>query len=122
MFPSEDEVVRAYALVSERLALGKASSEVAIRAALRDAEHLAEDVFESPAALLFSFARTPRAFAGFRAMTTLLVLAQVGASGQTLTSASVESLGDLVDRVHRRELDYPEVRAFFADALLPYGG
>jgi len=122
MFPSDAEIVEAYAEVAQRLGLGKATSDVAIRSALRDAEHLAEDIYESPAALLFAFARTPRAFAGFRTMTVVLALAQVSSSGQTLGAGRVEALGALVDRAHRREVTYEDVRGFFADALLPYGG
>lgn len=123
MFPTDLEIAETYAVVAERFGLGKASSDVAIRTALRDAEHLAEDVYESPAALLFAFARLPRAFAGFRTMTVVLALAQVRSSGQTLTAAGgPDALGDLVEKVRRRELAYEDVRAFFADALLPYGG
>jgi hypothetical protein len=122
MFPTDREIADAYAAVAVRLGLGVASSDVAIRSALRDAEHLAEDVYESPAALLFAFSRVPRAFSGFRTMTVILALAQVRSSGQTLTAAGVEALGDLVEKVHRRECAYEDVRAYFADALLPYGG
>ena len=123
MFPTEDAIVDAYAAVRLRFSVGKAFSRPAIRVALRDAEHLAEDVFESPAALLFAFARTPRAFAGFRTMTVLLALDQVRASGQRLLAGvGAQKLGDVVEAVVRRELVYDDVRAVFADALFPFGG
>jgi hypothetical protein len=123
VFPTEDAIVDAYALVRVRFSLGQAFSRPAIRVALRDAEHLAEDVFESPAALLFAFARTPRSFAGFRTMTVLLALDQVRASGQRLLAGvGVQKLAEVVEGVVRREMVYDDVRTVFADALFPFGG
>lgn len=121
MFPTEDEVVEAYAWVSEQFALSAEISRPAIRAALREAEHLAEDAYESPAALLYAFARTPRAFGGHRTMTVLLARAQVTSSGQRL-DAPLAELGELVRRTGRRDADYEECRAFFADKLFPFAG
>lgn len=123
MLPAEDDVVAAYAWVASRFALGKACSRPAIRAALREAEHLAEDVYEGPAALLYAFARSPRAFAGARTMTVLLVLAQVASSGQRLLPGlGPRELGGLVEDVRRGERTYAEVRAVLSDGLFPFGG
>lgn len=123
MFPTEDAIVEAYGVIRARFDLGPSVSRPAVRAALRDAEHLAEDIFESPAALLFAFARTPRAFAGFRTMTVILAADQVRASGQRLTAGvGLAHLGERVEAVLRREATYEEIRAFFGDALFPFGG
>lgn len=123
MFPTEDEIVEAYVSVCVRLGLGDAVSRPAIRAALRDAEHLAEDIYESPAALLFAFARTPRAFAGFRTMTVILASDQIRTSGQRLAPrVGLGELAKVLEAVHAREMAYEDVRAFFADALFPFAG
>ncbi len=121
MFPTEAEVIAAYGEVARRFELDPRCSPAAVRSALRDAEHLAEDVFEGPAAVLYAFARVPRAFGGYRTMTVLLTLAQVGASGQVLQAGPAE-LGELVERVAHEAAPYEEVRGFLAERLLPFGG
>ena len=123
MFPTEEEIVASYVSVHVRLGLGQPLSRPAIRAALRDAEHLAEDIFETPAAILFAFGRTARAFAGFRTMTVILAADQVRASGQRLAHGiGLREMGDVVEAVHARSKTYEEVRAFFGEALFPFAG
>lgn len=121
MFPTEDEVVEAYAWVAQHYGLSPEHSRPAIRAALREAEHLAEDVYESPAAVLYVFARTPRAFGGHRTMTVLLTHAQVVSSGQRLDAALAE-VAELARTIARRDAAYEDARAFFAEKLFPFAG
>ena len=82
---------------------------------------MTEDVFEGPAALLYAFARVPRAFAAPRTMTVLLTLAQASASGQHL-AATPRELAEWVERAARGELGYQDVRSALAERLLPFGG
>lgn len=121
MFPSEGEVLEAYAAVCAALGLPTRASPAGVRVALASAEQLAEDVFEGPAALLYGFARVPRAFGAPRTMTVLLTLAQASSSGQHLAATPAE-LAAWVDGVAGGELSYEEVRAALADRLLPFGG
>ena len=121
MFPSEGEVLEAYAAVSTALGLPARVSAAGVRVALAGAEQLAEDVYEGPAAVLFAFARVPRAFAAPRTMTVLLTLAQADASGQHL-AATPRELAEWADGAARGELTYEEVRAHLAERLFPFGG
>lgn len=121
MFPSEGEVLEGYAAVCASLGLPTRASPAGVRVALASAEQLAEDVFEGPAALLYAFARVPRAFAAHRTMTVLLTLAQASASGQHL-AATPRELAEWVERAARGELGYQDVRSALAERLLPFGG
>lgn len=121
MFPSEPEVLEGYAAMCVALGLPTRASAAGVRVALASAEQLAEDVFDSPAALLYAFARVPRAFGAPRTMTVLLTLAQAGASGQHL-AASPRELAEWAELAARGDWTYAEVRAALADRLFPFGG
>ncbi|MBN9166369.1 MAG: hypothetical protein J0I07_35880, partial [Myxococcales bacterium] len=55
----EPEVlVRAHARIAPELGLDPKASETALRIALREADHLADDVYDVPGALLFALGRT----------------------------------------------------------------
>ncbi|HVH43730.1 MAG TPA: hypothetical protein VM925_15355, partial [Labilithrix sp.] len=68
-----DVLARAYARIARELGTDSKASETALRIALREADHLADDVYDIPGALLFALGRTPRCFAAFRAMSVLVV-------------------------------------------------
>jgi hypothetical protein len=115
------EVARAYARIAPALGLDPRASEPALRVALREADHLADDVYDVPAALLFALGRTPRCFAGFRAMSVLLVSWQCAQLGFKL-EASPRDLAEMLRKIARRELAYEDVRSWAGARLLPYAG
>lgn len=115
------DLVRAYAHVASELAMDPRSSETALRVALREAEHLADDVFDVPGALLFALGRTPRCFAAFRAMSVLVVEWHAKTLGFKLEATRFE-LAEVLARVARGEVSYEDVRSWVAERLLPFGG
>jgi hypothetical protein len=118
----EPEVlVRACARLAPDLGVDGRSSETALRVALREADHLADDVYDVPGALLFALGRTPRCFGAFRVMSVLAVEWQTKTLGFRLEATPLEVAAVLV-RVALRELDYPAVRGWVAERLLPFGG
>lgn len=121
MIPHPQAIARAYRAVATNLGLPTRMSETAIRIALREADHLADDIYDVPAALLFAFGRYPRCFAGFRSMSVLVVEWHTKSLGFRL-DASRSELADVLVRVARRELDYEEVRAWMVERTLPFGG
>jgi len=114
-------LVEAHGRIAAELGIDPRASETALRLALREADHLADDVYDVPAALLFALGRTPRCFTAFRAMSVLVVLFHAKALGFRLELSPV-ALGDLLVRVARRELAYEEVRSAIGAHLLPFGG
>lgn len=114
-------LARAYPIIAAELGLSARSSEPAIRAALREADHLADDVYDVPAALLFAFGRNARSFAGFRAMSVLVAQWHAKSLGFKL-EASPEELADLLGLVALRERTFEDVRSFIGARLLPFGG
>ena len=118
---SPDVVVRAYEAIAGDLGVDPKASETAVRVALREADHLADDVYDIPGALLFSLGRTPRCFAAFRAMSVLLVEWHTATLGFKLEATTPE-LGTILVRVARREMAYEDVRTWVAERLLPFGG
>ncbi len=114
-------LVRAYARLSHEFGTGPKSSEAALRVALREADHLADDVYDVPAALLFALGRTPRCFEAFRAMSVLVVEWHTKTLGFKI-EASPGELAEVLVRVAARELDYEAVKAWFGERLLPFGG
>lgn len=115
------DVARAYARIAPSLGLPPRASEPALRVALREADHLVDDVYDVPAALLFALGRTPRCFAGFRAMSVLLVSWQCTRLGFKL-EASPRDLAEMLLKVARREVEYEDVRSWAGGRLLPFGG
>ena len=121
MIPDPEAVARAYAVIAPELGAAGRSSEAAIRVALREADHLANDVYDVPAALLYAFGHHPRCFAAFRAMSVLVVEWHTKTLGFKL-QASRPDLADVLTRVALGSLTHDEVRAWVAERLLPFGG
>jgi hypothetical protein len=116
-----DVLVRAYEEIAPLLELEPKASETALRIALREADHLADDVYDVPGALLFALGRTPRCFSGFRAMSVLAVEWQTKTLGFKLEATPTE-LAAVLGRVALREMSHEEVRTWVAERLLPFGG
>lgn len=116
-----EALVYACGHIAPELGLSPKASETALRIALREADHLADDVYDVPGALLFTLGRTPRCFAAFRTMSVLATQWQAKALGFKLEASPLE-LGTILGRVARGEMAYAEVRAWAADRLLPFGG
>ncbi|MDF2694868.1 MAG: hypothetical protein K0S65_3251 [Labilithrix sp.] len=116
-----DVLVRAYARIAPELGVEPKASETALRIALREADHLADDIYDVPGALLFALGRTPRCFSAFRAMSVLVVEWQTKTLGFKLEATTFE-LADVLGRVALREMSQEEVRAWVAERLLPFGG
>lgn len=114
-------LARAYARIAVELGTEPKASEAALRIAIREADHLSDDIYDVPGALLFTLGRTPRCFAAFRAMSVLAVEWQAKTLGFKL-EASRPELAEMLTRVALREVDYDEVRSWLAQRLLPFGG
>ena len=121
MIPDAEAIATAFPVIAEELGLPARVSEAALRAALREADHLSDDVYDVPAALLFTLGRYPRCFSAFRAMSVLVVEWHTKTLGFKLAATSLE-LGDVLVRVARREMTHEEVRAWVVDRMLPFGG
>lgn len=118
---SPEVVVRAYEKLAADFGADPKVSETAVRVALREADHLADDTYDVPGALLFALGRTPRCFAAFRAMSVLVVEWHTATLGFKL-EATPSELGGILLRVARREMAYEDVRGWVAERLLPFGG
>ena len=57
MIPDPEPIARAYRVLAPELGLEPRMSEIALRVALREADHLADDTYDGPAALLFALGR-----------------------------------------------------------------
>ena len=114
-------VARAHARIATSLGVDARASETAIRIALREADHLADDVYDVPGALLFALGRTPRCFTAFRAMSVLVVEWHTKTLGFRLETTP-EELGGILVAVAARTMDYDAVRSWVAARLLPFGG
>jgi hypothetical protein len=114
-------LVRAHARIATALGVDPRASETALRVALREADHLADDIYDVPGALLFALGRTPRCFAAFRAMSVLVVAWHAKTLGFRL-EATPEELAGILVAVAGRTLDYDGVRSWVAARLLPFGG
>lgn len=119
---TEPEVLaNAWTAIAPELGLPPRASDAAIRAALREADHLADDVYDVPAALLFALGRNARCFSGFRAMSVLVVEWHTKTLGFKLEATRAE-LADLLGLVAVRERSYEDVRSWIGGRLLPFGG
>jgi hypothetical protein len=116
-----ETLARAYERIAPHLGVSPRHSGAALRVALREADHLADDVYDVPGTLLFALGRYPRCFAGFRAMSVLVVEWHTKSLGFKL-EASRSELADVLGRVAVGELGYEEVRSWAAERLLPFGG
>jgi hypothetical protein len=119
--PQPEPVARAYRRIAPELGVDPRANETAIRIALREADHLADDIYDVPAALLFTFGRTPRCFAAFRVMSVLVVEWHAKTLGFKLEATTTE-LAEVLEKVHARALAYEDVKAWIGARLLAYGG
>jgi hypothetical protein len=119
--PDPERVARGWARLAPPLGPPPRASDSAVRVALREADHLADDIYDAPAALLFALGRTPRCFSGFRAMSVLVVEWHAKTLGFKL-EASRPELASMLTRVARREVEFEEVRSWLGARLLPFGG
>lgn len=116
-----DVLLRAYDRIASELGVAPKSSDAALRIALREADHLSDDIYDVPGALLFALGRTPRCFSAFRAMSVFVVEWQTKMLGFKLEAAPIE-LASVLGRVALREMTHEEVRTWVAQRLLPFGG
>ena len=116
-----ETLASAWLEISKDLGLPPRASDAAIRAALREADHLADDVYDVPAALLFALGRNARCFSGFRAMSVLVVEWHSKSLGFKLEATRAE-LSSLLGEVAVRERSHEDVRAWIGARLLPFGG
>jgi hypothetical protein len=121
MIPDAAAIARAYAVIAPELGVAPRASEAAIRVAMSEADHLSNDVYDVPASLLFVLGRYPRCFAGFRAMSVLVVEWHAKALGFKLEATRAE-LSGLLGEVAIRERSHEDVRAWIGARLLPFGG
>ena len=121
MIPDPEAVSRAYGVVAAELRLSPRVSETAVRVALREADHLSDDVYDVPATLLFAFGRYPRCFDGFRTMSVLVIEWHTKTLGFKLEASRIE-LADVLTRVALNELSHEDVRAWVVQRMLPFGG
>ncbi len=120
-FVEPEVLVQAYKRIAPELGVDPGSSEAALRIAIREADHLADDIYDVPAALLFALGRTPRCFRAFRAMSVLAVEWQTKVLGFRL-EATPSELAGILGRVALREIDHEGVKAWVGERLLPFGG
>lgn len=97
-------------------------SAAAVRIALREADHLAEDVYDAPAALLYALARQDRAPRAVldRAVgeATLEAARRLGFR----LDLEVGALAEIAAAARAGRSDYQAVRAALATHLDPFGG
>lgn len=118
----EPEVLaRAAARIAVELGVDPRASETALRVALREANHLADDVYDVPGALLFALGRTPRCFGAFRVMSVLAVEWQTKSLGFRLETTPLE-LAAMLGRVALRDATYDDVKSWISARMLPFGG
>jgi 2-keto-3-deoxy-6-phosphogluconate aldolase len=108
-------------LVGAKLGVSPAVRPAALRASVREAEHLAEDVFEAPAALVYALARNRTAFESFGPMLVAAAFMQARVSGLRLL-ATPKAIARLAEAVTASDMHYQDVRAFFASETFPFGG
>ena len=116
-----ETLASAWIEIAKELGLPDRASDAAIRAALREADHLTDDVYDVPAALLFALGRNARCFAGFRAMSVLVVEWHAKTLGFKLEATRAE-LATMLGEVAVRERSHEDVRAWMGARLLPFGG
>jgi hypothetical protein len=105
---------------SQRLSISGEVRPAALRASVREAEVLAEDIYEAPAALVYTLARNAP-FAELGPMVVAAAKLQAASSGLKL-EAKEEEIAEIVRAARGGEKSYEEVRAFFAATTLPFGG
>jgi hypothetical protein len=116
-----ETLANAWLELATELGLPARASDAAIRAVVREADHLADDVYDVPAALLFALGRNARCFSGFRAMSVLVVEWHAKTLGFKLEATRPE-LAALLGEVAVRERTHEDVRVWIGSRLLPFGG
>ena len=109
------------ASVGARLGVSPNVRDAALRASVREAEVLAEDTYEAPAALVYALGRNASAFAAFAPMIFAAAELQAHMSCVRL-GADEADVVTLARAVTRGEKSYEDVRAFFAATVLPFAG
>lgn len=104
----------------QRLGVSPVVRASALRASVREAEHLAEDAFDAPAALVYALARNRTAFAAFAPLVVAAAFVQARAAGLALT-ALPKAIADLAEAVSASDMRWEDVRAFFASETFPLG-
>jgi hypothetical protein len=120
MLPDLEGLLAGYALYARQNRFPPDRDEIRVAAALREADTLAGGrEQDEPAALFFALARRPRAFGRAHGRLTLhLAMEQARAVGLVFT-ADVAVLELMRARVVRAEIDFAELRAWFAARLAP---
>lgn len=121
MIPEPEVLADAWTRLAPTFDLPSKSSLTAIRVAMREADHLSDDIYDVPGALLFALGRYPRCFSGFRVMSILVIEQHTKTLGFKLEANRAE-LVSMLEKVARRDVDYDEVRGWVASRLLPFGG
>jgi hypothetical protein len=121
MMVEADALAEMAKVVGARLRISAEVRPAALRASVREAEHLAANASEAAPALVYALARNPSAFRAFGAMIVAAAHLQSRISGVRI-SARPQVIADLARRTRDGEKTYEEVRAFFAEASLPFGG
>lgn len=119
MFPDVAEVVRHAREALAALGSDAHPDERAIRLALSAAEQLADDTFDVPAALHFTFARAPRAFG---AAHTQVLAALLDATATELGLRILTPRADLLQHLAQRPSDLQSTRDWFAERVVAFGG
>jgi prophage maintenance system killer protein len=121
MVPPPEALALAYPQIASELGLSPRASNAALRITMREADHLANDVYDVPASLLFALGRYPRCFAGFRTMSVLLVQWYTKTLGFKL-EATARELGDVLVAVALGEMTHEDVAGWVGARMLPFGG
>lgn len=122
MIPDVDEVAGAVARFCASRGSRATVHTAALRVALREAAHLAEDVYEEPAAMLYALGRNARAFgASAPALIVLTVLAHARSLGLRI-DAPAASLLELTAAIVARRASYDETRDAVAAWQWPFAG
>ena len=121
MIPDPEMLAEAWTQLAPGFGLEPKASLKALRIAMREADHLSDDIYDVPGALLFALGRYPRCFSGFRVMSVLVVEQHTKTLGFKL-EADRFALAEMLGKIALRDVDYDAVRAWVGERLLPFGG
>ncbi len=114
---SASQIAEAYRFYARRRKIDGEPNAVAIEAALKVVEDLAPAERDEPAALLYAFARFPRAFPGaFRAMTQHVARTRAQMLGYQLR-LSAEEFDRAIFAVTEKRATYEQIRDWMARKL-----
>lgn len=115
MLPSPDDVERAVREAGQDVRV----RDAAVRLALFEAEHHADDPLDVPAALHFAFSRHPDTFSHHAGRILRLLLGQVEAR---LGLKVLATPNELEARLTQRPRDIEEAREWFSGKVMLHGG